>query len=59
MSQADSRKNSAEPACLVVKNEEEFYSYIECRLKEQGFELLETNPEMGWSQCLSAQARLG
>jgi len=57
MSQAEVEKNSPESACLVVKNEEEFYSYIESRLKEEGFELLDTNPEKDWSQCLSAQAR--
>ncbi len=57
MSQADVRKNFVESACFVVRNEEEFYSYIESRLKEEGFELLDTNPEKDWSQCLSAQAR--
>jgi hypothetical protein len=56
MIQAAVRKNSAEPAYLVVKNEQEFYSYIEGRLRDEGFELLETSPGTGWSQCLSAQA---
>jgi hypothetical protein len=56
MTQAAARINSAEPAYLVVKNEQEFYSYIEGRLRDEGFELLETSPGMGWSQCLSAQA---
>jgi DNA replication initiation complex subunit (GINS family) len=56
MIQAAVRKNSAEPAYLVVKNEQEFYSYIEDRLRDEGFEILETSPEMDRSQCLSAQA---
>jgi hypothetical protein len=59
MIQVAARKNPAEPACLVVKNEQEFYSYIEGRLRDEGFELLETSPGMGWSQCLSAQAYSG
>lgn len=49
-------KNPVEPAYLVVKNEQDFYSYIEGRLKEEGLELLETCPGMSWSQCLSGQA---
>jgi len=56
MIQAAVRKNSAEPAYLVVKNEQEFYSYIEGQLRDEGFELLETSPGTGSSQCLSAQA---
>jgi hypothetical protein len=56
MIQTAVRKNSAEPAYLIVKNEQEFYSYIEGRLRDEGFELLETSPGTGWSQCLSAQA---
>ena len=59
MIQAAVRKNSAEPAYLVVKNEQEFYSYIEDQLRDEGFEILETSPGMGWSQCLSAQAYSG
>lgn len=57
MIQAEVRKKSAEPSYLIVKNEQEFYSYIEGRLRDEGFELLETSPGMGWSQCLSAQAQ--
>jgi hypothetical protein len=49
-------KKPVEPAYLVVKNEQDFYSYIEGRLKEEGLELLETCPGMSWSQCLSGQA---
>jgi hypothetical protein len=59
MIQVAARKNPAEPAYLVVKNEQEFYSYIEGRLRDEGFELLETSPGVGWSQCLSAQACSG
>jgi hypothetical protein len=56
MIQHASRKNPVEPAFLVVKNEQDFYSYIEGRIKEEGLELLETCPEVSWSQCLSGQA---
>jgi len=59
MIQSAAGKNPAEPAYLVVKNEQEFYSYIEDRLMDGGFELLETSLGMGWSQCLSAQAYEG
>jgi len=31
-------------ARLVIKEEKEFYAYIEAALVEQGFELLETGP---------------
>jgi hypothetical protein len=53
---AEARKKTDEPACLVVKNEEEFFTYIEGRLRDEGFELLETSPGAGWSQCPSAKA---
>jgi len=56
MIEAAAGKNPAEPAYLVVQDEQEFYSYIEGRLKNEGFELLETSPGIGWPQGLSAQA---
>ena len=56
MIEAADKKNPAEPAYLVVQDEQEFYSYIEGRLKNEGFELLETSPGIGWPQGLSAQA---
>ena len=56
MIQHASGKNPVEPAFLVVKNEQDFYSYIEGRIKEEGLELLETCPGMSWSQWLSGRA---
>jgi hypothetical protein len=56
MIQHASGKKPVEPAYLVVKNEQDFYSYIEGRLKEEGLELLETCPGMSWPQRLSGQA---
>lgn len=56
MIQPASGKNPAESAYLIVKNEQEFYSYIEDRLMDGGFELLETSQGMVWPQSLSTPA---
>jgi hypothetical protein len=42
--------------CLVIRDEQEFCAYIETRLKEGGFELLETSPVVGWTTWAGAQA---
>lgn len=41
---------------LVIRNEREFCSYLEARLRDAGFELLETSPIGGWGACMSAGA---
>jgi hypothetical protein len=38
----------------VIRDEEEFCSYIETRLREEGLELVETSPIAGWGHCLRA-----
>jgi hypothetical protein len=42
--------------CLVIRDEQEFCSYIESRLREEGFELVETSPIACWSPLLRAGA---
>lgn len=56
MIQPAAGKNPTESAYLIVKNEQEFYSYIEDRLMDGGFELLETSQGMVWPQSLSTPA---
>ena len=45
-----------EDGYIVVRNEEDFYSYIETRLVNEGFEVLETSPRIGWHSGLAAHA---
>ncbi len=49
-------RGQSERRCLVIRDEQEFCSYIESRLREEGFELVETSPIARWSPCLSAGA---
>ncbi len=45
-----------ERKCLVIKDEQEFCSFIESRLSEEGLELVETSPIACWSPFLGAEA---
>jgi hypothetical protein len=56
MTESESLKNPREHDCVVIRNEQEFCSYIETRLREEGLELVETSPIAGWGPCLSAGA---
>jgi hypothetical protein len=49
-------KSPRERDCVVIRDEQEFCSYIETRLREDGLELVETSPIAGWDPCLSAGA---
>ncbi len=40
---------------LVIKDEQEFCSFIESRLSEEGLELVETSPIACWSPFLGAE----
>lgn len=44
-----------ERKCLVIKDEQEFCSFIESRLSEEGLELVETSPIACWSPFLGAE----
>ncbi len=48
--------NRSERRCLVTRDEQEFCSYIESRLREEGLELVETSPIACWAPCLSTGA---
>jgi len=48
MSERTAPIQRTERGCIVVRNEEDFYSYIETRLVDEGFEVLETSPRIGW-----------
>jgi len=56
MIESEFSKSSRERDCVVIRDEQEFCSYIETRLREEGFELFETSPIAGWGPCLSAGA---
>ncbi len=56
MSEENRSRSQSERRCLVIRDEQEFCSYIESRLREEGFELVETSPIVRWSPCLSAGA---
>jgi hypothetical protein len=56
MIESNASRSQIERTCLVIKNEEEFCSYIASRLREEGLELVETSPIACWSPCLSAGA---
>lgn len=49
-------RSQSERRCLVIRDEQEFCSCIESRLREEGLELVETSPIACWSPCLSAGA---
>ena len=49
MSEKESSRTAMERHCLVIRDEQEFCLYIESRLREEGFELVETSPIAGWS----------
>lgn len=42
--------------CHVIRDEQEFCLYIESRLREEGFELVETSPIAFMSPLMSAGA---
>jgi hypothetical protein len=54
MFEAESSRGLRDRDYLVIRDEMEFCSHIEARLKEGGFELLETSPIVGWGVCMSA-----
>lgn len=56
MIENDFSGRQTERRCLVVRDEQEFCSYIESRLREEGLELVETSPMTLWSPILSAGA---
>jgi hypothetical protein len=56
MSERAAQIQRTEDGCIVVRNEEDFYSYIETRLVNEGFEVLETSPRIGWHSGLAAHA---
>jgi hypothetical protein len=56
MIESEFSKNPRERDCVVIRDEQEFCSYIETRLREEGLELVETSPIAGWGPCLSAEA---
>jgi hypothetical protein len=56
MIETESSGSPMERKCLVIKDEQEFCSYIESRLSREGLELVETSPIACWSPFLSAEA---
>lgn len=56
MIESEFSKSPRERDCVVIRDEQEFCSYIETRLREEGLELVETSPIAGWGPCLSAEA---
>ena len=50
------QSHRTEDGYIVVRNEEDFYSYIETRLVAEGFEVLETSPRIRWNSGLAAHA---
>ncbi len=56
MIESEFSKSPRERDCVVIRDEQEFCSYIETRLREEGLELVETSPIAGWGHCLSAGA---
>jgi hypothetical protein len=56
MIESEFSKSPRESDCVVIRDEREFCSYIETRLREEGLELVETSPIAGWGHCLSAGA---
>jgi len=56
MAEKEAPRTSLERSCLVIRDEEEFCLYIETRLREEGFELVETSPVACWSPLLGAGA---
>jgi hypothetical protein len=56
MGEKESSRTAMERHCLVIRDEQEFCIYIESRLREEGFELVETSPIACWSPLMSAGA---
>jgi hypothetical protein len=56
MIESEFSKSPRERDCVVIRDEQEFCSYIETRLREEGLELVETSPLAGWDPYLSAGA---
>jgi len=56
MAEKESSRTAMERNCLVIRDEQEFCLYIESRLREEGFELVETSPIACWSPLMSAGA---
>lgn len=49
-------KRPRERDCVVIRDEKEFCSYIEARLRAEGLELVETSPIAGYGPSMSAAA---
>lgn len=56
MIETGSSSGPMERKCLVITDEQEFCSYIESHLSQEGLELVETSPIARWSPFLSAEA---
>jgi hypothetical protein len=56
MIEKESSRTSMERNCHVIRDEQEFCLYVESRLREEGFELVETSPIAFMSPLMSAGA---
>ena len=56
MIEKETSRMSMERNCFVIRDEQEFCLYIESRLREEGFELVETSPIACWNPLMSAGA---
>jgi hypothetical protein len=46
----------AKTGWLIVRSEQEFISFIECRLRDEGLELVETSPKTGKNGLRNVEA---